>query len=415
MAQAQTATLDTSAIRQDFPILSRLIHGRPLVYLDNAATSQKPQAVIDSLVEYYRDYNANVHRGVHLLSDLATDGYEGARAKVARFIKAPEARSVVFTRNTTESINLVAYAWAGHHLKAGDEIVVSEMEHHSNLVPWQIIASARGVAIKAIPLTAEGELDLTDLDQIITERTRLVAVTHMSNVLGTINPVRVIADRAHAVGALMLVDGAQSAPHFPVDVVELDCDFYAFSSHKMLGPTGMGVLYGRAEILDGMAPFMGGGSMISAVWLDHSTWNEIPHRFEAGTPNIADAIGLGTAVDYLEALGMANVRQHEIEVTTYALERLRAESDVTIFGPSDLRNRGGVVSFNVRDIHPHDVATILDGEGIAIRAGHHCCHPLHRHLGVAATNRASFYVYNTFDEVDRLIEGLKKVREVFGS
>ncbi|MBI2942538.1 MAG: cysteine desulfurase [Chloroflexi bacterium] len=406
--------LDVRALREDFPILRRVVDGKPLIYLDNAATSQKPRAVIDALVRYYEEYNANIHRGVHTLGQQATDAYEQVREKVARFIHAPDPAGVVFTRNTTEAINIVASAWGRRYIREGDEILVSEMEHHSNLVPWQLLARDVGARIRAIPVTAEGTLDLSSVETLLSPRTRLVAVVHVSNVLGTINPVRRLADLAHRQGALILVDGAQSVPHLPVDVQEVGCDFIAFSSHKMLGPTGVGVLYASPSLLEQMDVYQGGGSMIRQVTLDHSTWAPVPTRFEAGTPSIADAIALGAAIDYLGGLGMANVRAHEIDLTRYALGALGSIPEVRLYGPADPLARGGVISFNFADVHPHDVGTVLDSEGIAIRAGHHCCQPLMRRLGAAATVRASFYVYNTHKEVDALVRALARVKELFG-
>jgi cysteine desulfurase / selenocysteine lyase len=409
-----TGGYDIGAIRRDFPILDRTIRGKKLVYLDNSATSQKPRAVIDAISGFYENHNSNVHRGIHTLSDEATDAYEQARLKVARFIKARNARSVVFVRNTTEALNLVASAWARKNLKPGDEILLSRMEHHSNLIPWQMVARETGANLRFISLQMDGTMNLSNLDQLVNERTRLVSVSHMSNVLGTVNPARQLADAAHAVGALMVVDGAQSVPHMAVDVNDLDCDFLAFSGHKMLGPTGIGVLYGREEVLDAMEPYQGGGSMIMEVSCETATWNEIPYRFEAGTPHVAGAVGLGAAIDYLQRLGMDRVRQHEMEITEYALQRFGELDDILLFGPRDVRIRGGVISFNFLDVHAHDVGTVLDQEGVAIRAGHHCCQPLMRWLDVAATARASFYVYNTTEEVDVLIGALKRAKEMFG-
>jgi cysteine desulfurase / selenocysteine lyase len=414
-AQAQTTGgYDIGAIRRDFPILERTIRGKKLVYLDNSATSQKPRAVIDAISRFYESHNSNVHRGIHTLSDEATDAYEQARLKVARFIKAKSTRGVVFVRNTTEALNLVASAWARRNVKPGEEILLSRMEHHSNLIPWQMVAKETGANLRFISLNIDGTMNLSNLDQLITDRTRLVSVSHMSNVLGTVNPVRQLADAAHARGALMVVDGAQSVPHMPVDVIEMDCDFLAFSGHKMLGPTGIGVLYAREELLDSMEPYQGGGSMIMEVSCDTATWNEIPYRFEAGTPNVAGAVGLGAAIDYLQRLGMDRVRQHEMEITEYALRRFDELDDILLFGPRDVGIRGGVISFNFLDVHAHDVGTVLDQEGVAVRAGHHCCQPLMRWLDVAATARASFYVYNTNDEVDVLIGALKRAKEMFG-
>jgi cysteine desulfurase/selenocysteine lyase len=414
MQETLKTHLDVEAIRRDFPILDRQVRGKPLVYLDNAASSQKPRAVIEAITRFYEQHNSNVHRGVHTLSDEATDAFEQARTKVARFIKAPSSKGVVFVRGATEALNLVAHSWGRFRLKPGDEIVVSRMEHHSNLIPWQLVARDTGAKLRFVHLNADGTVNLSQAAEVITERTRLVAVSHMSNVLGTINPVRPLADMAHAVGALMVVDGAQSAPHMPVDVGELGCDFFAFSGHKMLGPTGVGALWGREALLDEMEPYQGGGSMIAEVTCDTATWNELPYKFEAGTPDIAGAVGLGAAIDYLNGLGMENVRRHEVELTAYALEALSGVEDLLVFGSLDPEVRGGVISFNLYDIHPHDVGTILDQQGIAIRAGHHCCQPLMSWLDVPGTARASFYVYNTREEVDLLVAGLEKVKEVMG-
>ena len=406
--------LDVNAIRKDFPILSRQVYGKPLVYLDNAATSQKPRAVIEALTHYYEYYNANIHRGVHCLSEEATAAYEEAREKVARFINAPSAECIVFVRNTTEAINLVAYAWGRRNLGRDDEIVLTEMEHHSNLIPWQLVAAETGARLRFIPITDEGLLDLTNLEQMINERTRLVSVVHSSNSLGTINPVGQLALAAHQHNALILVDGAQSVPHMPVDVQAIDCDFLAFSGHKMLGPTGVGVLYARREIIEEMEPFLGGGEMIHQVWLDHANYKEAPWRFEAGTPNIADVIALGAAVDYLSDLGMENVRAHEEAMVRYGLEVLHPMEELTLYGPLTAEQRGGLFAFNYNGVHAHDVGTILDRQGIAIRAGHHCTQPLMRRLGVGSTARASFYIYNTPEEIDILAEALKKVGSIFG-
>ncbi len=405
---------DVQTIREDFPILSRRVHGKPLVYLDNAATTQKPQAVIEALVHFYQHHNANIHRAIHTLGEEATAAYEETRAKVCQFINAPRPETIVFTRNATEALNLVAYAWGRHNLGPGDEILLTEMEHHSNLVPWQRLAQEVGAAVRYIGVSDEGTLALDGLDEIIGEKTKLVGVAHVSNALGTINPVGEIVAAAHRKGALVVIDGAQSVPHMPVDVQALDCDFLAFSGHKMLGPTGVGVLYGRYELLEAMEPFLTGGEMIRRVRLDGATWNDVPWKFEAGTPNIADVIAFGVALDYLSALGMENVRAHEEALTAYTLRRLRQLEDIIVYGPKDASQRGGVISFNYPGIHPHDVGTILDREGVAIRAGHHCAQPLMRRLGVTGTARASFYIYNTPDEVDALIEGVEKVRAFFG-
>ena len=405
--------LDVQAIREDFPVLRRKVYDRPLVYLDNAATSQKPQSVIQALVDYYEGYNSNVHRGVHALSMEATDRYEEARVKVADFIKADTPESVIWTRNTTEGINLVANSWALEEITEGDEIVVTQMEHHSNLVPWQKVARERGASLRVLPLTGDGMVDLQAADSIITRRCKLLSIVHVSNSLGTINPVDELVARARAVGAYVLIDGAQSVPHLPVDVNDLDCDFLAFSGHKMLGPTGIGALYVRREILERMEPFLLGGEMVMEVWNDRATWNDLPMRFEAGTPNIADAIALGAAVDYLQDLGMDKVREHEVQLTKYGLEALREIEEIDVVGPSDPHLRGGVISFHNSDIHPHDLGTFLDRQGVAIRTGHHCTMPLMRSLDLVATARASFYVYNTEEEVDMLVDGLRQALRYF--
>ena len=406
--------LDVKKIREDFPILSRTVYGKPLVYLDNAATSQKPRSVIQALVDYYEGYNSNVHRGVHALSMEATDRYEEARQKVAGFIKADAPESIIWTRNTTESINLVANTWAQDHIKTGDEIVLTRMEHHSNLVPWQKVAREKDATLRFLPLAEDGTLDLEDVDTIINHRTRLLAMSHVSNSLGTINPVKELAARAHAVGAAVLIDGAQSVPHQPVDVNDLDCDFLAFSGHKMLGPTGIGVLYAKQDVLEEMEPFLTGGEMVLEVWYDRATWNDLPMKFEAGTPNIADAIALGAAIDYLEALDMEAVKEHEAQITDYALNAFRELEEIDVFGPRDATKQGGIISFHSSDVHPHDLGTFLDRQGIAIRTGHHCTMPLMRTLGVPATARASFYMYNTEEEVDALVDALKQALRYFG-
>ena len=406
---------DVAKVRKDFPILDRQVHGVPLVYLDNAATSQKPRSVIRALSDYYEGYNSNVHRGAHTLAIEATEAYEEARAKVARFINAPSADNIVFVRNTTEAINLVAHTWATANVKAGDRIVATEMEHHSNLVPWQHVARTQGAELKLMAIDADYKLDLSDLDELLSPTTRLVAMTQVSNVLGTVTPVADVVTAAHRIGALVLVDAAQSVPHMAVDVQALGCDFLAFSGHKMLGPTGIGVLYVRSEVMEQMDPFLRGGEMVLEVTYEDATWNQVPLKFEAGTPNIADAIALGAAVDYLSALGMDDVREHEVALTRYALERIHELEEITTFGTSDMSMRGGVVSFYMSDIHPHDIGQVLDQVGIAIRAGHHCAMPLVRsRLMVPATARASFYLYNTEQEVDALIDGLKQVLRYFG-
>jgi cysteine desulfurase/selenocysteine lyase len=400
-------------VRKDFPLLQRELDGKRLVYLDSAATSQKPWVVLEALAEYYRTYNANVHRGLYRIAEQATLAYEEARAKVAAFVGArPE--EVIFVRGTTEGINLVAYAYGRAHVREGDEILTTEMEHHSNLVPWQILAQERGARLRILPLREDGTLDLEQLDRLLTERTRIVAVTHQSNVLGTINPIRTIVDRAHAAGAVVVVDGAQSVPHMPVNVRELGCDFLAFSGHKMCGPTGIGVLWGRLELLEAMPPFHGGGEMIERVELERSTYKSPPHRFEAGTPNIADAIALGVAVDYLRGIGMEAIRAHEKQLVRYALAQLGEVEGVRVYGPRDPEVRGGAVAFTLEGVHPHDVAQVLDSEAICVRAGHHCAQPLHRRLGVQSTTRASVYLYNTPEDVDALVRGLEKVKTFFG-
>ena len=404
--------LDVEVIRKDFPIFETSVHGKRLVYLDSAATSQKPRQVIDRLVRFYETENANVHRGVYELAERATAAYEGAREACARFIGARSARSIVFTRGTTEASNLVRYAWGRANADEGVEILVTEMEHHSNLIPWQMLAAEKAAKLRHLPIDDEGKLRMDLLGDYVTERTKLVCVTLMSNVLATINPVRALADAAHAVGARILVDAAQAAPHFAIDVNELDVDFLGYSAHKMCGPTGAGVLYAREDLLEEMAPFHGGGEMIREVWPDRATWNEIPYKFEAGTPNIAQAVGMGAAVDYVEALGMDAVREHEIELASYAMQRLE-EAGATVYGPREPAERGGVVAFNFEEVHPHDMATILDQEGVCIRAGHHCAQPLMRRLGVPATARASLYVYNDTDDVDALMHGLDEAKGWF--
>ncbi len=413
-ATTPTAQLDVAKVRQDFPILQREIHGKPLIYLDNSATTQRPDSVIDAMSDFYRTSNANVHRGVHLLSEEATDAYEGARSKVAAFLNADSTQSIIFTRNTTESINLVAHAWARRHVREGDEILLTVMEHHSNLVPWQLLAQERGCKLRFLDIDESGHLQLDHLDEVLNEHTRLVALTHVSNALGTVNAIPTIACAAHSVGAKVLVDGAQGVPHGPVDVQALDCDFYAYSPHKALGPLGIGVLWGRRDVLEEMDPFLGGGEMIRDVTLERSTWAAVPHKFEAGTPSVADAVGLGASIDYLNELGTAAIRQHEVRINEYLLGRLRELPWLTVYGPQDPHDRCSLASFNDNQIHAHDLGTILDQHGIAIRAGHHCAKPLMRRLGVMATARASFYVYNDLDEVDRLVDALFEARKVFG-
>lgn len=404
---------DVETVRKDFPTLQRIVRNKPLVYLDSAATSQKPQCVIDAEREFYERYNANVHRGAYLIAEEATAAYEGAREKVAQFINAPSKECIVFTRGTTEAINLVAYSWGWANLREGDEILLTEMEHHSNIVPWQLIAERTGARIKVVPITDDGLLDMDAFERSLTERVKLAAVTHVSNVLGTINPVQEICRKAKEAGAVVLVDGAQAAPHMPVDVQTIGCDFYAFSGHKMCGPTGIGVLYGRIELLEAMPPFLGGGEMIRTVTFERTTFNDVPYKFEAGTPPIAQAIALGNAVDYLTSIGMEQIRAHEVTLTRYALERLREVPKITIYGNAPLEHRGGVIAFNIGDIHPHDLATFLDAHGICIRAGHHCAQPLMRRLGVVATARVSLYFYNLPDEIDALVRSLREAARFF--
>ena len=407
--------LDADAIRAEFPILGTKVNGHPLVYLDSASTSQKPQQVIGAVDEFYREYNANVHRGIYTIGERSTAAYEGARATVARFINAPEAHEIVFTRNATEAINLVAYSWGRRHIDRGDAIVLTEMEHHANLVPWQILVQEKDADLEFIPITDDGLLRLDVFEVLLRLKPKLVAFTHVSNTLGTINPVAEMVEMAHAAGALVLVDGAQAVPHVPVDVQALGADFYVFSGHKMLAPTGSGALWARRELLEAMPPFMAGGEMIREVHLRRSDWNDIPWKFEAGTPDIAAAIGFGAAADYLMTLGMGRVREHERELLEYTLDVLPRElPDLALYGPLDPGLRGGVVPFNVPGVHPHDVAQVLDRFGIAVRAGHHCTMPLHERLDLAATARASFNVYTTRADVDALVSGLREVERVFG-
>ena len=408
------AHMDTERVRADFPILERQVRpGVPLIYLDSTATSQKPFAVIDAMNTFYRQSNANIHRGIHTLAEESTALYESARERVAKFINAPSARQVIFTRNATESINLVAYSWGRANLQAGELIILTEMEHHSNLVPWHMLAAERNLRLEFIPVSEQGLLDLDVYRQLLEQAPRLVAFTHMSNVLGTINPAQEIIRLAHAAGALALVDGAQSVPHFAVDVQALDADFLVFSAHKMCGPSGIGILYGRKAVLESMPPFLGGGDMIKRVHLRSFAPNELPYKFEAGTPAIAEAVGFGAAVDYLLGVGMEQIAAHEQEIITYALERLEEIPGVRVFGPP-AEHKGGVASFTLDGIHPHDISQILDADGIAIRAGHHCAMPLHEKFGLPATARASFYLYNTPQEVDRLVESIYKVKQIFG-
>jgi cysteine desulfurase/selenocysteine lyase len=407
---ATSAALDVATIRRDFPILGQRVNGKPVVFLDSAASSQKPQQVLQAMDAVYRTGYANVHRGVYQFSEAATAAYDQARAKVARFIGAPAPENIVFTRNATEALNLIAYSYGRHFLQAGDEIVITELEHHANFVPWLELAKDKGITLKFIPITPEGTLDLSKLDELLTPRTKLVSFAHVSNVLGAITDPAPIIARAHAVGAKVIVDGSQAAPHMPVNVAALDYDFYVFSGHKMLGPTGIGVLYGKLDLLEAMPPFLFGGDMISYVGFDGARWADVPVKFEAGTPAFVEAIGLGAAVDYLSALGMGAVREHEQEITAYALERMAEVPGAKIIGPTDPDVRGGVVTFTLDKIHPHDLASLLDQEGVAIRAGHHCAQPLHTRLGLNATARASFYVYSEPREVDALIEAIYKAK-----
>lgn len=402
--------MDVKAIREQFPILNQEINGKPLVYLDSSATSQKPIQVIEAINEYYRKNNSNVHRGVHTLGSRATDQYEGARDKVKQFLNAKDRGEIIFTRGTTTSLNIVAQSYGLDHVTNEDEIVITPMEHHSNLIPWQQVAKRTGATLKYIPLKADGTISLEDVRKTVTDKTKIVAVTHVSNVLGTVNPIKEIAEIAHQHGAIIVVDGAQAAPHLKVDVQELNCDFYAFSGHKMLAPTGIGVLYGKRELLEKMEPVEFGGEMIDFVEKFDSTWKELPWKFEGGTPIIAGAIGLGAAIDFLNDIGMENILAHEEKLAAYALERLSEIEGLTIYGP---KKRAALVTFNLGDIHPHDVSTVLDTEGIAIRAGHHCAQVLMKELDVVATARASMYLYNTEEDIDRLVEGLQKAKEYF--
>jgi cysteine desulfurase/selenocysteine lyase len=409
-----TATLDPVQVREQFPILQQSVNGHALTYLDSAASSQKPESVLSAMQRYYREDYANVHRGVYQLATRSTEAYEQARRRVAAYVHAPRTKQVVFVRNTTEAVNLVAHAWGGANLRSGDVIVLSEMEHHSNLVPWQLVAERTGARLEYIRIDERGQLRLEDLDTFLKAgRVRIVAVCHVSNMLGTINPVQEIIGRAHAAGALVMLDGAQGAPHLPLDLAELDVDFYACSGHKMCGPMGSGILYGRFELLEEMPPYMGGGSMIRSVELSGSTWADVPSKFEAGTPNVADAVGLAAACDFLAELSPATIHAHELDLTRYAYEQLLELPEIEVYGPP-AEQRAGVIAFNFAEVHAHDVASILDEDGVCIRAGHHCTQPLHARLGLDASARASFYVYNTRQDVDRFVEGLRRVRSVFG-
>ncbi|HSB50757.1 MAG TPA: cysteine desulfurase [Nitrosopumilaceae archaeon] len=411
----QSAKLSIENVRKDFPILTRRVRDdKPLIYLDNASTTQKPKQVIDTITNYYNNYNANIHRSVYSIAEEATEAYEKTRDKVAKFINAPKREEIIFVRGTTEAINLVAYSWGRKYIKEGDIIVTTEYEHHSNIVPWQLLVKEKGAKLEYIGVDDNGELILEHLDKYLaTGKVKLVTFSLMSNVLGTISDVDKIISKCKQAGVKTLIDGAQAVPHMIVDIEKLGCDFFAFSGHKMLGPTGIGVLWVRKEVLETMDPFHGGGDMIREVHKYETTWNDLPYKFEAGTPNIADVIGFGAALDYLSSLGMENVRNHEIELTKYALEKMSKIKGIKIYGTKDLSKRGGVISFNFHDVHPHDIATIIDREGIAIRSGHHCAQVLMERLEVAATNRASFYIYNTKDDVDKLIQSLEKVSVLF--
>ena len=409
----ELTTINVAQVRADFPVLRRLVNDKPLVYFDNAATSQKPNAVIDAITKYYREYNANIHRGIHKLAEEATLAHEEARENVANFINARRASEIIFTRNATEALNLLAYSWGRANVGKGDKIVLTIMEHHSNIVPWQLLAKEKDATVEYVKIDENGELRRNELDELIDDKTKIVSVTHASNVLGTINPIKEIGRMAHRYGALLLVDAAQSVPHMPVDVADIDCDFAAFSGHKMLAPTGIGVLYGKTEYLEAMPPFLGGGEMIREVHTTGASWKDPPYKFEAGTSNVSGAIGLGAAVDYLRRIGMKNVCDHEREITQYALNRMRQVEGLKIYGPLNVERRVGVVSFNLGDIHAHDLASILDEEGIAIRSGHQCAQPLMEFLDIPATARASFYIYNTKQEVDVFIGALEKARKLF--
>ena len=405
--------LNVGKIRADFPILKRKINGKPLVYLDSAATSQKPMSVIKAIERFYCRYNANVHRGVHRLSEEATIAFEQSREKFAHFVGVKNAREIVFVRNATEALNLVALSWARPNLRPGDRVLLTEMEHHSNIVPWQMLAKEKGIKLDFIRIDDNGLLDSESFQELIKKRPKVLSLAHVSNALGTINPVKQMAQEAHTIGATVVVDGAQSVPHMPVDIADLKCDFMAVSGHKMLAPTGIGMLYGRGDLLEHMEPFMGGGEMIREVHLQDASWNDPPWRFEAGTPNVEGAIGLGAAVEYLSSLGMQNVRRHEKDITEYALKKMQNVKDLVVYGPRDVEKRGAAIAFNLGDIHAHDLATILDTQGIAIRSGHHCAQPLMERLNVPATSRASFYIYNTKREVDILVRALESARRMF--
>ncbi len=413
VAQAEPATaLDVTAIRRDFPALQQQVHGKPLAYLDNAATTQKPEAVIQAITDFYRHDNANVHRGVHLLSERATTSYEAARETIRRFINAAEAREIVFVRGTTEGINLVSQTFGRERLREGDEVVVSAFEHHSNIVPWQIVCNEKGARLRVVPMTSAGDIHIEEYERVFSDRTRLVSIIHVSNALGTVNPVRRLIEIAHRRGVPVLVDGAQAVAHLPVDVRQLDADFYAFSGHKLFGPTGIGALYGKADLLESMPPYQAGGDMISSVTFERTLYNTLPYKFEAGTPDIAGAIGLAAAIEYVERIGLDRIAAWEHELLRYGTARLAAVPGLRLYGPP-VDRKAAIFSFTLSHAHPHDIGTILDQEGIAIRTGHHCCQPLMHRLGVDATARASLAFYNTFDEIDRLVAALDRVREVF--
>jgi cysteine desulfurase / selenocysteine lyase len=411
LAISQAAGIDVNRVRRDFPILHNTVRGRQLVYLDNAATTQKPQQVIDRLVRYYREENSNVHRGVHYLSEVATAAYEGSRTVIQRFLNARSEKEIVITRGTTEGINLVAQTWGRTNVREGDEIVITAIEHHSNIVPWQMLCAEKGATLRVAPVNDEGEVIVEEFAKLLNERTKIVAFGHASNALGTINPIRQMTQLAHDAGAIVVIDGAQGVPHLPIDVQEIGCDFYAFSGHKVYGPTGIGALYGRESLLEAMPPWMGGGDMILSVSFEKTTYNALPYKFEAGTPNIADTIGLATALEYVASLGLENIAAHEHDLLTYATDRLQQIDGLRIIGTA--RQKASVISFTLEGVHPHDIGTILDQEGIAIRTGHHCAQPLMMRFNVPATGRASFGVYNTRAEADALVEGLRKVIEVF--
>ena len=411
LGQVSAGALDVERIREDFPVLKQRVHGKPLVYLDSAATSQKPQVVIDTLMRYYTEENSNVHRGVHYLSERATEEYEGARSKIRRFLNASEDREIVFVRGTTEGINLVANSYGRQNVGEGDEIIISAMEHHSNIVPWQFLCQERGARLRVIPMNDAGELLMDEYERLLGPRTRLVSVVHLSNSLGTINPIERIVALAHDRGIPVMVDGAQSIPHMPIDVAKMDCDFFTFSGHKLYGPTGIGVLYGKAELLESMPPYQGGGDMIKSVTFEKTTYNSLPYKFEAGTPHIGGVIGLGAAIDYVTDLGMDRISTHEGELLEYATQRLSAIESLRLIGTA--RDKGGILSFALQDVHPHDTGTILDREGIAIRTGHHCTQPVMDRFGISATARASLALYNTKGEIDALVKGIDKVLEVF--